>query len=152
MEDAVCTTANGTYNYVPGFELIGQTAFGHNMNPERSKTQIHVKGGSLWLLGFKGEGPGTFLHAEEGAECDILGGTVNMGLNSEKPILKIDSSNVSATLATNGYGSRQYFPLAVVESKGDGRALRCRSTQQSELPKRFCRFYHIPLYIAKGKN
>lgn len=151
MEDAVCTTANATYNYVPGFTLTGQYTFGHNMNPERSKTQIHVKGGTFWLLGFKGEGPGTFLHAEDHARCDLLGGTVNMGTNGERPILKIEDSEVSATLATNGYGSRQYFPLAVVESHSVPPRIGFRSTQQSELPKRFGRFYHIPHYIAKNE-
>lgn len=147
MEDAVCTTAIGKYAYMPGFSFWGQRAFGHNMNPERSETQILVDGGSLWLLGFKAEGPGVFLRAKRGAHCDILGGTVNMGRNNDFPIARIENSDASITLATNGYGTRQYFPLAVVEERN----ARFRSTQQSEMPKRFGRFYHIPLYVARGK-
>ena len=70
-----------------------------------------------------------------------------MGRNNDFPIARIENSDASITLATNGYGTRQYFPLAVVEE----RTARFRSTQQSEMPKRFGRFYHIPLYVARGK-
>ena len=148
LEDAVCTTAIPKYGDTPCFTFHGQTVFGHNMNPERAQTQVVVDGGSLWLLGFKAEGSGSFLHAKDGAHCDILGGTVNIGCNNEFPILRIENSDISASLATNGYGTRQYFPLAVIEK----RAGKFRSTQQSEMPKRFGKFYHIPLYVGRGKE
>jgi len=148
MEDAVCTTAIPEYGDTPCFTFHGQTVFGHNMNPERAQTQIVVDGGSLWLLGFKAEGAGGFLHAKNGAQCDILGGTVNIGCNNEFPILRIENSDICASLATNGYGTRQYFPLATVEQ----RARKFRSLQQAEMPKRFGKFYHIPLYVSRGSE
>lgn len=147
FEDAVCTSTSRHYCYQICFTLIGQHTYGHNMNPERSPKLMYVEGGSLWLLGFKAESAGTFLHLKD-ATCELLGGVSNVGCNDDSPILRIENSDVSASLCTNGYGQRQYSPIAVAESRPDG----TRTTTHSELPRRFCHFYHLPHYVAKGKG
>lgn len=148
LEDVVCTTGIKAYRHQPAFHFVGQQVYAHNLNPERSMHEIINDGGLLWLMGFKTEGDGPLCETIRGGQSDILGGIVSIGTNGLRPIIYNEDSDVSATLATNGYGRTNVFPLAVEEIRKGGRRVILRT----ELPLRFAPFYRIPLYSGRGKG
>ncbi len=148
LEDVVCTTAIRKYREQPCFHFVGQTVYAHHMNPERSAHEIINDGGTLWLMGFKTEGDGPLCETINGGRTDILGGTISIGTNGLRPILYNENSDVSASLATNGYGSQNIFPIAVEEIREGNR----RVILHNELPHRFDPFYRLPLYVGRGKK
>jgi len=148
MEDVVGTTAVRKYRQQPCFHFIGQKAYGLCLNPERSAHEIINDGGSLWLMGFKTEGDGPLCETFNGGTTDILGGTISIGTNGLRPIIYNEESDVSAVLATNGYGTQNIFPVAVEEIREGKR----RVLLHNELPQRFAPFYRMPLYVGRAKN
>jgi len=146
MEDVVSTTANKKYRHQPAFHFIGQTVYAQNLNPERSMHEIINDGGLLWLMGFKTEGDGPLCETLNGGCSDILGGTISIGTNGLRPIIYNENSNVSAILATNGYGTLKIFPVAVEEMRNGSR----RVILHNELPTRFDPFYRLPLYVGRA--
>jgi hypothetical protein len=99
-------------------------------------------------MGFKTEGDGPLCETLHGGRTDILGGTISIGTNGLRPILYNEDSDVSATLATNGYGTLNIFPVAVEEIRKGKR----RVILHTELPLRFSPFYRLPLYVGRGRD
>jgi len=108
--------------------------------------EIINDGGLLWLMGFKTEGDGPLCETLNGGCSDILGGTISIGTNGLRPIIYNENSNVSAVLATNGYGMLNIFPIAVEEIRNGAR----RVILHNELPARFDPFYRLPLYVGRA--
>ena len=150
LEDVVSTTSIKPYRHLPAFHFIGQKVYAFCINPERSMHEIINDGGAFWLMGFKTEGDGPLCETYNGGKSDILGGTISIGSNNTNPIILNHESDVSAVLATNGYGSKNIFPIAVEEIRNGDRAVKLHN----ELPQRFSPFYRLPLYIghASGKK
>jgi hypothetical protein len=64
--------------YLPGWEFTRQTVWARQLNPENwdgdgSEAQVLNRGGKLWVLGFKTEGPAPFIDTVDGGATELLG-------------------------------------------------------------------------------
>jgi hypothetical protein len=146
FENVTACTGNSKYRQTPAYHFIGQTVWGHFMNPERSAHEIINDGGTFWLMGFKTEGGGPLIETYNGGFSEVLGGTASIGKNELFPIALNDHANVSIICSTNGYGSLQIFPVAIEERRND----QVRRLYAHQFPCRMPPFYVISLYTGYG--
>jgi hypothetical protein len=56
--------------------LFPQKVFARQINPEGNMTKIVNRGGDLWILGLKTEGPSTNVDTEQGGATELIGGLI----------------------------------------------------------------------------
>ncbi len=65
--------------FMPGWAFTGQHVYARQFNPENwecdgSEPQVLNRGGTLWILGFKTEGPAPFIVSDNHAVTELFGG------------------------------------------------------------------------------
>ncbi len=114
--------------FLPGWEFSGQRVWARQFNPENydgdgSTSQVINRGGKLWILGFKTEGPAPFLHTTAGGRTELLGAynyisavEANPVPQHSVPYLSEDSS-MALTFATDNFRDTDY-PVYIREVNG----------------------------------
>ena len=136
------------YGSIPSYELNGQTAWCHSINPERSRIKTINRGGTLWWSGFKTEQEGSINLTTDGGVTEILGGVAVSGDGGSFPLIDNRDSNVSAIFATSGVKPNSVYPIAVREVRG----YEEKFIRDTELPQRHAPWYYMPLYSGRGKK
>ncbi len=102
--------------------LFPQNVFARQINPESKATKITNKGGNLWILGLKTEGPGTNIDTELGGSTELLGGLIY-------PVWKIPAGTpgfiVNDSMASLIYAASSYRPA----SEGTNYAVQIEETR-----------------------
>jgi len=135
------------YGSVPCFRFSGgQQVWARQFNPERSADNCLVEGGStLWVLGFKTEGPaGRAFTVRGGSRVELLGGAATIATDDGTPCIENEESSVFAVLLTDGCGPNHQFTVAVRETQNG----ETRELPASAMPPRSVEYYFIPGYIG----
>lgn len=96
----------------------GQSVWARQLNIELTGTKIQNNGGTLWILGFKTEQPGTQIATLAGGSTEILGTLMYpvLGLTPaqrKEPAFINAGSNVSVMYGTSVYAAGAFFPIQV---------------------------------------
>jgi hypothetical protein len=147
----VCTTDKFDPN--PNcFTFTGQKVWARQINPERADPEILNDGSSLWVLGFKSEGPGCAFRTTGGGATEVLNGIFNLWPNERKgstPAVINDNSRVSVVASTTGKardGAPLKSPLALIK---ETRGKETKQLLWDDLPHRDKDFVVVPLYIGQ---
>jgi hypothetical protein len=122
--------------FLPGWEFSGQRVWARQFNPENSDgdgvtPQVSNRGGKLWILGFKTEGPAPYLATSDGGITELLGG-YNYVSATDAPVVPagavpyaITDAQAALTFVTDNFRDNDYAVYiretrgkATVESKG----------------------------------
>ncbi len=147
IENCGCTLGGDPYRDVPAYAFKGQTVWARHINPERSVTEVLNDNSKVWIMGFKTEDDGTAFKTVNGGHTEVLGGTISIGRNNERPAIINDNSTVSIVASTNGYNVDQFFPVAVKETQNTETV----ALYSEEFPIRILKCYKIPLYVGRKK-
>lgn len=105
--------------FLPGWEFSGQRVWARQLNPENydgdgGSAQVANRGGKLWILGFKTEGPAPFLQTTAGGNTELLGAynyisalEANPVPQDSVPYLSVDST-MALTFATDNFRDTDY--------------------------------------------
>jgi hypothetical protein len=110
-------------------------------NEIKNSANFKVYGGSLWVLGFKSEGPQMAFHVTNNGRCEVLGGYRNETMSdSGYPLLYNDNAQVSLV----GFSSMsRVYKVVLWERRGDTLAV---ATMDSFPPRG--NDYFVPLYVG----
>ena len=119
--------------------------WGRSVNNEnKSTSNFKIFGGTMWVLGYKSEGPQASYEVRDGGKLEVLGGYRNEVLADEGlPIVINDSSDVSFVGYSNLNGS---FDLVITETQSGV----TQSLLRSEVPGRQSNSVFVPLYVGKA--
>lgn len=129
-----------------------QQVWARQLNTEFKDPLLKNTGGTVWVLGFKTEGPHTALVATQGSQTEILGGAFRPNRDAPKdvPVAVIqDSSAALMYRITGSSGSNRYeYPLQVQEThRQTRRELTLDNLQSTGVNQT------VPLYLtAPGEN
>ena len=121
------------------------TIWGRSVNNEnKSTSNFKIFGGTMWVLGYKSEGPQASYEVRDGGKLEVLGGYRNEVLADEGlPIVINDSSDVSFVGYSNLNGS---FDLVITETQSGV----TQSLLRSEVRGRQSNSVFVPLYVGKA--
>lgn len=135
------------YGATPCYHFTdGQLVYARHFNPERSRDNCLVDGGStLWVFGFKTEGPaGRGFTVRGGSFAEFIGGTATIATNDGTPCIENTESSVFAFFMTDGCGPCHQFRVAVAETQNG--ITRCLDADI--MPERSVEYYKIAGYIG----
>lgn len=118
--------------FLPGWEFSGQRVWARQLNPENydgdgSAAQVANHGGTLWILGFKTEGPAPFLQTTAGGRTELLGAYNYVSAAAADPVPRdavpylSEDSVMSLTFATDNFRETDYA-VYIRETSGEKRA------------------------------
>lgn len=137
------------------FTFTGQKVWARQLNPERADPEVLNDGSTLWVLGFKTEGPGCAFRTTGGGSTEVLNGIFNLWPSEKKsvPAVVNDNSRVSVVASTTGKseekaGGKELPPhsLPLIQE------IRGNETKQlfwDDFPHRDKGFIAVPLYIGQ---
>lgn len=128
--------------FLPGWEFSGQRVWARQLNPENydgdgRSPQVANHAGSLWILGFKTEGPAPFLQTTGGGKTELLGAYNYISALEANPVPQqavpylSENSTMALTFATDNFRETDY-PVYLRET-GEGTT---RDWTGRELPPR----------------
>jgi hypothetical protein len=128
------------------FTFTGQKVWARQLNPERGKPEVLNEGSSLWVLGFKSEGPGCAFSTTGGGSTEVLNGIFNLWRYEKLSVPAIinDNSHVSVVASTTGQERNPYPYVLVKEVRGS----QTNQLAWDALPIRHDEFVALPLYIG----
>lgn len=119
--------------FMPGWEFTGQQVWARQFNPENmdadgTAPQVLNRGGTLWILGFKTEGPAPYIATVAGGATELLG-AYNYVSATDAPVVPAvgvpylveGGSRVALTFATDNFRDSDY-PVYVRDGKHGLRA------------------------------
>ena len=129
------------------FTFTGQKVWARQINPERANPEILNDGSSLWVLGFKSEGPGCAFQTTHGGRTEALNGIFNLWRNERKatPAVINDNSQVSVIASTTGK-EMPAFPYVLIE---ETRGKETKQLKWDAFPKRDKDLIAVPLYVGQ---
>ena len=133
------------------FSFTGQKVWARQLNPERANPEVLNDGSSLWVLGFKSEGPGCAFRTTGGGSTEVLNGIFNLWRQKEKtgPAIINDNSHVSVVASTTGKattGTETPYPYVLIE---EVRGSQTNRLPWDSLPHRDDDFIVVPLYVGQ---
>lgn len=128
--------------FLPGWEFSNQQVWARQFNPENYDAdgglpQVINRGGKLWILGFKTEGPAPFIASENEAVTELLGGYNYISATERDPVppasvpYLVSNSRVSLTFVAENFRETDYA-VYIRETQGD----KTREWKPVELPPR----------------
>lgn len=107
------------YSHILPYEFHGQTVYGRQINPERADIAMLNDGSDVLLDGFRIEGSGTALRAENGGSTRINLFNTALGCSeAENPVFEIADSSLSLTGALMfGCDERQKYNNLIFDTK-----------------------------------
>jgi hypothetical protein len=114
--------------FLPGWEFSGQRVWARQFNPENYDgdghfAQVANHGGTLWILGFKTEGPAPFLKTTAGGNTELLGAYNYISALEANPVpphavpYLSENSTMALTFATDNFRDTDY-PVYLREVSG----------------------------------
>ncbi len=103
--------------YLPGWHFTNQRVWARQFNPENydgdgSTPQVTNEGGTLWVLGFKTEGPAPFIATTDGGTTELLGAYNYVSASANVPAGSVpyivDNATAALTFTTENFGERDY--------------------------------------------
>ncbi|MFA6174490.1 MAG: glycosyl hydrolase family 28-related protein [Kiritimatiellales bacterium] len=130
------------------FTFTGQKVWARQLNPERANPEVRNDGSSLWVLGFKSEGPGCAFLTTGGGSTEVLNGIFNLWRNEKKgvPAIINDNSHVSVTASTTDGKEKPPYPYVLIE---EIRGSQTNRLSWAELPHRDKDLVAVPLYVGR---
>ncbi len=118
------------YTYVIPFEFHGQCVYGRQVNPERADVEILNNGSTVYLDGFKVEGPGTAMKTINGGHTVINVFSAGIG-NAEASNALIETKDGTTILTGGLIGSFEEETMyhIVYESDKDGKVSKIMSKE-----------------------
>ncbi len=129
--------------FLPGWDFDGQSVWARQFNPENfdgdgSEAQVVNRGGRLWVLGFKTEGPAPFIETRDDGVTELLGAynyinaTVLPVVPPDAVPYPITDARASLTFLADNFRDNDYS--VYIEVKKEGSLLE---VTPGELPRRF---------------
>ena len=121
------------------------TIWGRSVNNETKTTSnFKVFGGTMWVMGYKSEGPQPSYEVRDEGKLEVLGGYRNEVLDDRGlPIVINDSSDVSFV----GYSNlSRAFDLVITETQSGV----TQSLLRLEVPRRQSSSVFVPLYVGRS--
>ena len=119
--------------FLPGWEFTGQQVWAWQFNPENhgadgTVPQVLNRGGKLWILGFKTEGPAPYIATMGGGATELLG-AYNYVSATDAPVVPAvgvpyvveGGSRAALTFSTDNFRDNDY-PVYVRDGKRELRA------------------------------
>ena len=146
--------------YLHGWEFTNQRVWARQLNPENwdgdgSEPQVLNRGGKLWILGFKTEGPAPFLSTTGGGVTELLGAYNYVSATKVEKVpansvpYPISDSRANLTFVTDNFRNDSEYLNYISETQG--RYLR--NLAPADLPPRNGnpseRSYAVPLYRSR---
>lgn len=114
--------------FLPGWEFTKQTVWARQFNPENPdgdgvEPQVANRGGRLWILGFKTEGPAPYLVTSDRATTELLGAYNYVSATAASSVptgaipYSVVDSTASLTFATDNFRDSDYT-VYIQESQG----------------------------------
>lgn len=111
-------------NFLPGWEFTGQDVWARQLNPENwagdgSEAQVTNRGGNLWILGFKTEGPAPFIATEDGGTTELLGGynyisaTKSPRVHQDRVPYIVTDSRAALSFATDNFRNSSDYKVYI---------------------------------------
>ncbi|TSA31586.1 MAG: hypothetical protein D4R65_10970 [Verrucomicrobiaceae bacterium] len=131
------------------FTFTGQKVWARQINPERANPEVLNEGSSLWVLGFKSEGPGCAFQTTHGGSTEVLNGIFNLWAHREKSVPAIinDNSSASVVASTTAKEIPPYPYVLIEETRGD----KTEKLLWESLPHRDEQLVAVPLYVGQNK-
>lgn len=124
--------------FLPGWRFEKQHVWARQFNPETPdgdgrSPQVANVGGTLWILGFKTEGPAPFIHTSAGGKTELLGGYNYISATNAPKVPEhavpyiVEDGQASFTFATDNFRQDSDYKVYIREIR-DGRTV-------AELPR-----------------
>lgn len=130
------------------FTFTGQKVWARQINPERGDPEILNDGSSLWVLGFKTEGPGCAFRTTGNGSTEVLNGIFNLWRNEKKSVPAVinDNSHVSIVASTTDQKPKPPYPYVLIR---ETRGPETKQLHWDDFPRRDKDLVAVPLYIGR---